>query len=227
MSEKAFDQAHVAASAQAVAELLRGAGMQDVEILAEGGAPAVVGHLPGPDGAPQVLLYAHHDVPAAGGGRGLDVGAVRAGRARRPALRPRRRGRQGRRDGPPGRDPGARRAAAGRADHLRRGRGGVRLAVAGPDPRGAPRPAGRRRPGAGRLHELEDRRPRADHQPARPRRGVRRGAHAGPRGAQRDVRRGGDRRGDRDDPAAGHAARRRRKRCGARAGRAARRPTST
>ena len=66
VSAAAFDQAHVEASAEAVAELLRGAGMQDVEILREGGAPAVVGHLPGPEGAPTVLLYAHHDVQPPG-----------------------------------------------------------------------------------------------------------------------------------------------------------------
>jgi acetylornithine deacetylase/succinyl-diaminopimelate desuccinylase-like protein len=66
VSAAAFDQAHVEASAQAVAELLRGAGMQDVEILREGGAPAVVGHLPGPERAPTVLLYAHHDVQPPG-----------------------------------------------------------------------------------------------------------------------------------------------------------------
>jgi cysteinylglycine-S-conjugate dipeptidase len=66
VSAAAFDQAHVEASAQAVAELLRGAGMQDVEILREGGAPAVVGHLPGPEGSPTVLLYAHHDVQPPG-----------------------------------------------------------------------------------------------------------------------------------------------------------------
>ncbi len=66
VSEPAFDQAHVSASADAVADLLRGAGMQDVQILREGGAPAVVGHLPGPEGAPTVLLYAHHDVQPPG-----------------------------------------------------------------------------------------------------------------------------------------------------------------
>jgi len=66
VSALAFDQAQVQASAQAVAELLRGAGLQDVELLREGGAPAVVGHLPGPDGAPTVLLYAHHDVQPPG-----------------------------------------------------------------------------------------------------------------------------------------------------------------
>ena len=66
VSALAFDQAHVEASAEAVADLLRGAGLQDVELLREGGAPAVVGHLPGPDGAPTVLLYAHHDVQPPG-----------------------------------------------------------------------------------------------------------------------------------------------------------------
>jgi acetylornithine deacetylase/succinyl-diaminopimelate desuccinylase-like protein len=66
VSAAAFDQSHVDASAQAVAELLRGAGMQDVDILREGGAPAVVGHLPGPEGSPTVLLYAHHDVQPPG-----------------------------------------------------------------------------------------------------------------------------------------------------------------
>ena len=66
VSALAFDQAYVEASAEAVAELLRGAGLQDVELLREGGAPAVVGHLPGPDGAPTVLLYAHHDVQPPG-----------------------------------------------------------------------------------------------------------------------------------------------------------------
>jgi acetylornithine deacetylase/succinyl-diaminopimelate desuccinylase-like protein len=40
--------------------------MQDVEILREGGAPAVMGHLPGPEGSPTVLLYAHHDVQPPG-----------------------------------------------------------------------------------------------------------------------------------------------------------------
>ncbi len=66
VSASAFDQSHVAASAEAVAALLRDAGMQDVGILREGGAPAVVGHLPAPAGAPTVLLYAHHDVQPPG-----------------------------------------------------------------------------------------------------------------------------------------------------------------
>lgn len=67
VSAPAFDQAHVARSAEAVAELLRGAGMPDVQILTAGGSrPAVVARRPAPDGAPTVLLYAHHDVQPPG-----------------------------------------------------------------------------------------------------------------------------------------------------------------
>ncbi|MEV7431002.1 dipeptidase [Nocardioides sp. NPDC092400] len=50
-------------SAEAVAELFRAEGFPTVDIVtAEGGAPAVIAHKPGPEGAPTVLLYAHHDV---------------------------------------------------------------------------------------------------------------------------------------------------------------------
>ncbi|HEX8498866.1 MAG TPA: dipeptidase [Actinomycetales bacterium] len=66
VSALAFDQQHVERSAEAVAELLRGSGLRDVELLRAGGAPAVVGHLDGPPGAPTVLLYAHHDVQPPG-----------------------------------------------------------------------------------------------------------------------------------------------------------------
>jgi acetylornithine deacetylase/succinyl-diaminopimelate desuccinylase-like protein len=53
-------------SAEATARLLEAEGL-DVEILTvEGGAPAVVGHRAGPEGAPTVLLYAHHDVQPTG-----------------------------------------------------------------------------------------------------------------------------------------------------------------
>jgi cysteinylglycine-S-conjugate dipeptidase len=65
VSLAAFDQAHVEASGQAVAELLRAEGLQ-VEIVREGGRPAVIGHLDGPPGAPTVMLYAHHDVQPPG-----------------------------------------------------------------------------------------------------------------------------------------------------------------
>jgi acetylornithine deacetylase/succinyl-diaminopimelate desuccinylase-like protein len=49
--------------ADAVADLFRAEGLVDVDIVsANGGGPAVLGHKPGPEGAPTVLLYAHHDV---------------------------------------------------------------------------------------------------------------------------------------------------------------------
>ncbi len=62
----------LARSADAVAALLRGAGLDDVRVLSaprpdgSDGAPAVVGRRPAPPGAPTVLLYAHHDVQPPG-----------------------------------------------------------------------------------------------------------------------------------------------------------------
>lgn len=53
-------------SAQAVADLLTAAGFADVEIVSEGGAPAVIARHPAPPGAPTVMLYAHHDVQPEG-----------------------------------------------------------------------------------------------------------------------------------------------------------------
>jgi acetylornithine deacetylase/succinyl-diaminopimelate desuccinylase-like protein len=50
-------------SAEAVVELLRAEGFTGIDIVsAKGGAPAVIAHKAGPEGAPTVLLYAHHDV---------------------------------------------------------------------------------------------------------------------------------------------------------------------
>lgn len=65
ISLEAFDQARVAESAQAVAALLAAEGL-DVEIVTEGGRPAVIGHVDGPPGSPTVMLYAHHDVQPTG-----------------------------------------------------------------------------------------------------------------------------------------------------------------
>ncbi|WP_272950543.1 dipeptidase [Ornithinimicrobium pratense] len=65
VSLDSFDQRHVEDSALATADLLRAEGLE-VEIVREGGRPAVIGHLPGPEGAPTVLLYAHHDVQPPG-----------------------------------------------------------------------------------------------------------------------------------------------------------------
>lgn len=60
-----FDHSQVERSAEAVAELLRGCGLQ-TRIVRAGGQPAVIGHRPAPPGAPTVLLYAHHDVQPVG-----------------------------------------------------------------------------------------------------------------------------------------------------------------
>src|SRR6478672_9058944 len=49
-------------SAEAVAALLEAEGCTVRITTAEGGAPAVIAHKAGPEGAPTVLLYAHHDV---------------------------------------------------------------------------------------------------------------------------------------------------------------------
>lgn len=53
-------------SAQLTADLLSQAGFPEVRIVAAGGAPAVIAHYPAPEGAPTVLLYAHHDVQPEG-----------------------------------------------------------------------------------------------------------------------------------------------------------------
>jgi acetylornithine deacetylase/succinyl-diaminopimelate desuccinylase-like protein len=61
-----FDFTPLERSAEAVAELLRGEGLE-VEISRIGdGHPAVIGKRPAPEGAPTVLLYAHHDVQPTG-----------------------------------------------------------------------------------------------------------------------------------------------------------------
>ena len=65
VSLDAFDQQHVEDSANAVAALLRSEGLE-VEIVREGGRPAVIGHLDGPPGSPTITLYAHHDVQPPG-----------------------------------------------------------------------------------------------------------------------------------------------------------------
>ena len=49
-------------SAEAVRTLLEAEGCTARITSADGGAPAVIAHKQGPDGAPTVLLYAHHDV---------------------------------------------------------------------------------------------------------------------------------------------------------------------
>lgn len=67
VSAAGYDPAQVRRSAAATAELLREAGLREVRLLEINGAhPAVFGEMPGPQGAPTVLLYAHHDVQPPG-----------------------------------------------------------------------------------------------------------------------------------------------------------------
>jgi acetylornithine deacetylase/succinyl-diaminopimelate desuccinylase-like protein len=49
-------------SAEAVAALFSAEGFDTRITSADGGAPAVIAQKPGPEGAPAILLYAHHDV---------------------------------------------------------------------------------------------------------------------------------------------------------------------
>jgi len=74
VSWDAFDPAHVAASADAVAALVRDTGLfDDVRVsrapigdTGQHGQPAVLARRAARDGAPTVLLYAHHDVQPQG-----------------------------------------------------------------------------------------------------------------------------------------------------------------
>ena len=72
VSLDSFDQSHVDESAEAVAGLLRAEGL-DVEIVREGGRPAVIGRLAAPEGAPTITLYAHHDVQPPGDDKDWDT----------------------------------------------------------------------------------------------------------------------------------------------------------
>jgi acetylornithine deacetylase/succinyl-diaminopimelate desuccinylase-like protein len=69
VSAAGFDPEGVHDSAEYVANLLTKVGFPDVRILELRGAhPAVYANDPAPEGAPTVLLYAHHDVQPAGEG---------------------------------------------------------------------------------------------------------------------------------------------------------------
>ncbi|MBB5935394.1 dipeptidase [Streptomyces zagrosensis] len=58
-----FPKSECEAAANWVADALRGEGFQDVALLdTPDGTQSVYGYLPGPAGAPTVLLYAHYDV---------------------------------------------------------------------------------------------------------------------------------------------------------------------
>ena len=67
ISAAGFDPGEVRRSAQAVVELMQDAGIGNSRLLdVDGAHPAVFGEIPAPDGAPTVLLYAHHDVQPPG-----------------------------------------------------------------------------------------------------------------------------------------------------------------
>ncbi|WP_016905867.1 dipeptidase [Streptomyces xiaopingdaonensis] len=58
-----FPKSECDAAAEWVADALRAEGFEDVALLdTPDGTTSVYGHLPGPEGAPTVLLYAHYDV---------------------------------------------------------------------------------------------------------------------------------------------------------------------
>ena len=156
-------------SAEAVAKLLSQAGFGDVQIVSEGGAPAVIARHPAPDGRADGAAVCPSRRAARGRSRPVGVAAVRADRARRPSVRPRQRRRQGRHRNASRRVPRARWPAAGRCDGVRRGRGGVGFAVAGPAAGRAQGRAGRRRHRHRRLRQLEHRDPRVDGVAARAR----------------------------------------------------------
>lgn len=67
VSAGGYDSAQVRRSAQAIAGLFSDEGVEDVRLLElEDAHPAVFGEIPAPEGAPTVLLYAHHDVQPPG-----------------------------------------------------------------------------------------------------------------------------------------------------------------
>lgn len=61
-----YDAGPIQKSAEAVASLLKKAGLKDVQILKTAGHPSVLGQWRGDEAAPTILLYSHHDVQPVG-----------------------------------------------------------------------------------------------------------------------------------------------------------------
>ena len=119
-------------TAELTCEQMRQAGLQNVAVLRTGDSnPYAYGEWLGAPGKPTVFLYAHHDVqPVNDVARQWQSDPWTLTRARRPALRPRRRRRQGRHHRPARghrRLPQDAREAAGQRQDARRGRGRGRL----------------------------------------------------------------------------------------------------
>lgn len=67
MGYPGYDPADVRASAETTRDILKEAGVENARLLElDGGHPAVFGEISGPEGAPSILLYAHHDVQPEG-----------------------------------------------------------------------------------------------------------------------------------------------------------------
>ena len=183
-------------SAEAVGRLLEAEGCTARITSTDGGAPAVIAHKRGPDGAPTVLLYAHHDVQPENDHADWDS----------PPFEPTERG-----DRLYGR--GAADDKAGIVTHLAALRifgddlpVNVVFFVEGEEEVGSetlpallerePRRPARRRHRDRRLRQLGHRRPGPDDQPARAGADGCRGPHADPRRALRHVGRPGPRLAD-------------------------------
>ena len=101
ISAEGFPPEEVRRSAEAMADVLRAIGVENVEVLEIPGVhPYVYGDWLQPPGAPTILLYGHHDVQPPGRPEKWKTPGLRARGARGPPLRPRHRRRQGRVHGP-------------------------------------------------------------------------------------------------------------------------------